>query len=265
MLSLEDIPQRSDQKRRASKLFETPQQQFYDLFTNPYFLKIRHHQAHGANSQHTQKFSQSQEQEDLNVQEASSHNYTYAIFLVSLLVVITSATVLAALYAPYNMPTAINTIVNNLTPLVKDVIMGVEYATGGLVLIGMAYTGSQLCHKKPMLNSSAIQHGKCIKQHIGDEPLNNPNMQHLKKNSSVKEFNTTLYPNLRDSEIDAMSHILSSLALDNNLDSILDSPNSVLVDKPQYTTSDANASGINPQVIESDIESDEYYSGIIYI
>lgn len=90
-----------------------------------------------------------------------SHKYAYALLVLAILVVIASAAVLAALYAPDHMPTAVSAIVNNLSPVAHDAIMGVAYGVGGLALLGLAYKGSQKCAKS--LDFSRLKDGTMFK------------------------------------------------------------------------------------------------------
>ncbi len=70
------------------------------------------------------------------------------LLFLSLVVVIASAAVLAALYAPEHMPTAISAIVNNLSPAMYQTIQGLAYGIGALGILGVAYQSAAINHNR---------------------------------------------------------------------------------------------------------------------
>jgi hypothetical protein len=77
-------------------------------------------------------------------------NLAKALLILGLLLAVSSAAVLVALYMPNNMPTVINDIVTNLSPFYHDLILGCAYGAGALGLLGALYKGTEVYKGKPL-------------------------------------------------------------------------------------------------------------------
>jgi hypothetical protein len=73
-----------------------------------------------------------------------------ALLILGLLLAVSSAAVLVALYMPNHMPTVINDIVTNLSPFYHDLILGCAYGAGALGLVGALYKGTEIYKEKPL-------------------------------------------------------------------------------------------------------------------
>ena len=111
---------------------------------------------------------------------AAQRKLAIRLLVLSLLVVIACAAVLAALYAPQHMPTAIADIVKNLGPVAHDAILGLAYGLGALGLLSVAQTSQAIHYKKPVSDFSYLSVFACKK-----------NNETIRETNAVSNINTT--------------------------------------------------------------------------
>ncbi len=107
---------------------------------------------------------------EADTREAAQRKLAIALLVLSLLVVLACAAVLAALYAPDHMPLAISKIVENLSQVagLKEGLTAVASVVGALGLLGLAHTSQAIHTKKPLKDFSSYNFFSCGKGETKD-------------------------------------------------------------------------------------------------